>query len=214
MEESHLDNALREDLETVRKLLPSSAYEKLRCSTRIWINKSISFGSIEEPTIGRACTYHPKGGIDWLRANGMRVDKCGSIEIYCARDYLASRVLWGTGGVLLHEMCHAFHDQHCPNGFENKLVRDAYNKAMVSGKYDAVAVHGQQGLNGLTKAYACTNCMEFFAELSVAYHWSQDGSTEYNKWFPHNREQLRAHDAATLAVLACLWDQAQEHTGG
>ena len=76
--------------------------------------------------------------------------------------------------------------------------------------YDSVRVHGPQGLaaDGVTpvaaKAYACTNCMEFFAELSVAYHWCRDDS-EYNKWFPFNRAQLLAHDPATMRVLEREW---------
>lgn len=61
----------------------------------------------------------------------------------------------------------------------------AYNLAMRRGLYNSVEVHGPQGLgpDGCTrvpvKAYACTNCMEFFAELSVAYHWH---------WHWHHRD--------------------------
>lgn len=78
--------------------------------------------------------------------------------------------------------------------------------------YDSVWVHGPQGIAAdgskiTAKAYACTNCMEFFAELSVAYHYSLDAETEYNKWFPHNRHQLRAHDSDSYAVLHKIWQQ-------
>ena len=45
---------------------------------------------------------------------------------------------------------------------------------MAEHLYDCVPVHGSQGLNGGTKAYACYNCMEFFAELSVAFLWQND----------------------------------------
>lgn len=84
---------------------------------------------------------------------------------------------------------------------------------MRRGLYNAVQVHGPQGLADdgttriTTKAYACTNCMEFFAELSVAYHWAADDSTEYNKWFPFNRAQLLRHDSDTVAVLEKYWRQ-------
>ena len=94
-------------------------------------------------------------------ANGMRVDKCGCVEVYCASDFLQSRGLWGVGGVILHELCHAFHDQHCSKGFENPIIRQAYTDAMRCKTYDSVQVHGEQGLHGPVKAYACTNCMEF-----------------------------------------------------
>ena len=43
--------------------------------------------------------------------------------------------------------------------------------------YDCVPVHGKQGLRGGQKAYACYNCMEFFAELSVAFLWQKDRPT-------------------------------------
>ena len=152
-----------------------------------------------------ACTYHPLGGASWLMANGMRVDKCGCVEMYCASDYLQSRGLWGVGGVILHELCHAFHDQHCSKGFENPIIRQAYTDAMRCKTYDSVQVHGEQGLHGPVKAYACTNCMEFFAELSVAFHWCRDDVTEYNKWFPFNRAQLIMHDAQSYQVLSSIW---------
>lgn len=199
-----LRKVLTDDLEMLRVLLPKLAFSKLKKSTKIWVNKSISFGPLSEPIVGNTCTYHPKGGCNWLKANGLREDKCGSVEIYCAQEYLESRGLWGVGGIILHEFCHAYHDQHLKNGFENDIIQQTYNTAMMLKKYDAVPVHGRQGLNGPVKAYACTNCMEFFAELSVAFHWKND-SSEYNKWFPHNRGQLRAHDMETYEKLAKAW---------
>ena len=69
--------------------------------------------------------------------------------------------------------------------------------------YDSVPVHGPQGKNGPVKAYACANCMEFWAELSVALMWT--GDSEYNKWFPHNRHQLLRHDPVSYSVLCDLW---------
>jgi hypothetical protein len=74
--------------------------------------------------------------------------------------------------------------------------------------YDAVCVHGAQGRYGKAKAYACTNAMEFWAELSTAYHYKLDEVTEYNKWFPFNRHQLTKHDAETFFVLDKLWGKA------
>lgn len=71
--------------------------------------------------------------------------------------------------------------------------------------YDNCRVHGPQGAAGTAKAYACANCMEFWAELSVAYHWTQDTETEYNKWFPFNRAQLIEHDPDSYAVIDKYW---------
>ncbi len=66
---------------------------------------------------------------------------------------------------------------------------------------------------GNAKAYACTNCMEFFAELSVAYLWTLDESTEYNKWFPFNRSQLQRHDPASCQMLQKYWYQFEDKGG-
>ena len=33
----------------------------------------------------------------------------------------------------------------------------------------------------------------------------EDGDTEYNKWFPHNRPQLMRHDPDSFAVLHQYW---------
>lgn len=62
------------------------------------------------------------------------------------------------------------------------------------------------------KAYCCANCMEFWAELSVAYHWTQDTTTEYNKWFPFNRHQLLSHDVVSHGVLHKYWNSVCEGT--
>lgn len=96
---------------------------------------------------------------------------------------------------------------------------------MVAKRYDCVAVHGPQGAKGPIKAYACANCMEFFAELSVAFLYNHDINTalrdvdarkaengpvvipEYNKWFPHNASQLKSQDPATYEVLKNMWLQ-------
>jgi hypothetical protein len=78
--------------------------------------------------------------------------------------------------------------------------------------YDSVSVHGPQGAKGKAKAYACTNCMEFWAELSVAYLYALDDQ-EYNKWFPFNHKQLLAHDSASHEVLARYWGQFDASEG-
>jgi hypothetical protein len=118
-----LRDTLTADLEMIRLLLPEKAYKRLTKSTRFWVNKSISFGPASSPVVGNTCTYHPKGGAEWLRSNGLRTDKAGDIEIYCAEEYLESRCLWGIGGVLLHELSHAYHDQYCANGYDNEDIR-------------------------------------------------------------------------------------------
>lgn len=198
------------DLDHVQRLLPSNALQLLQTSTRIWVNNTITYGPVSSPIVGRACTYHPADGSDWLHRMGMSVEKRASVEVMCAEDYLRTRHLWGPGGVLLHELSHAYHDKHIVNGFENESIRNAYMKSMGKALYDKVAVHGPQGKDGArVKAYACANCMEFFAELSTAFMWDEDRDTEYNKWFPHNRYQLKEHDVEAYAAIQEAWGLGQ-----
>jgi hypothetical protein len=108
----------------VKHLLPDWSYCKLKETVKIWLNISITFGPKNNPIEGTNCTYHSIGGSEWLVSNGLSDKKAGCIEIYSAREYLDSRHLWGTGGVLLHEFSHAFHDQFCDNGYQNEEIRD------------------------------------------------------------------------------------------
>ena len=58
----------------------------------------------------------------WLRKHGLSEDKRGCIEIQSVDDYLKCHQLWGSGGVLLHEFCHAFHNKCCEDGYDNREV--------------------------------------------------------------------------------------------
>lgn len=193
------------DLQEIQSLLPKSVCRRLEKTTKIWLNKSLKYGSRSRPTEGHGACFHPMGGASWLRKNGICVDKEGCIEFYTIDDYIQSHKDWGKGGGLLHEFCHAFHNKIVPNGFDNEEIRDAYTAAMAKKKYDAVAVHGRKGTY---KAYACANCMEFFAELSTAFLWKKDRKCEFNKWFPYNRSLLKDHDFETYTVLDRIWSQS------
>lgn len=212
---SNLMNVLTEDLEALSSLLPVSILDLIKHDTPIWLDHQITFGTKAMPIEGVSCTYHSCRGEEWLHRVGMNTNKSGSVEIYCAKYYLESRLHWGVGGVLLHEFAHSVHDKYCLNGFDNEIIREAYRVAMDKCLYDAVEVHGPQGLRAdglrkLAKAYACTNCMEYFAELSVAYFWVKDDIMELNKWFPFNREQILKHDPDTLEVLHSVWEGVEK----
>lgn len=49
---------------------------------------------------------------------GCTVEKAGGIEMYCPFDYVKTRGHWGDGGVILHELSHAYHNKHCEGGYE------------------------------------------------------------------------------------------------
>lgn len=198
-----LEEVLTKDIETMSAILPQAAKQRLQASTPIWLNRSLIYGPKSAPIDEQKAMFHPHGEEIWLRKNGLNVAKAGGVEICNARDYLQSRGLWGPGGILVHEFCHAYHNKFCPDGFDCVDICNAYKLAMSKGLYDAVAVHGPQGRNGPIKHYACSNHMEFFAELSVAYHWKED--SEYNKWYPFNHQQLQEHDPDTCRVMDKYW---------
>ncbi len=165
----------------------------------------MSYGPKSNPKCFKGCAFHPKNGENWLKRNCLNVDKKGCIEIFDAKDYLDSRKLWGIGGLILHELSHAYHDKHCENGYENEIILEAYNVAMEKKLYDNVKVHGPQGAKGTAKHYACTNCMEFFAELSTSLMYNKDDEIEFNKWFPHNSHQFKLHDPQSYSTLCSIW---------
>lgn len=201
-----LEEGLCADIAMLTKLLPPSAKSLLQDGTSIYLNTTLRYGTKKRPVDGTSMCYHEHDGQPWLLANGLSPLKAGCVEIANAAEYLRTRGHWGVGGVLIHEFCHAFHNKHCLDRFENADIVNAYNTAMSAGLYDSVVVHGPQGNDGKKpKAYACTNAMEFFAELSVAYLYNIDNQ-EYNKWYPHNRTQLMEHDPATYEVLNRIWN--------
>jgi hypothetical protein len=204
-----LRETLETDLRQLRCLLPPAARRLLQQSTPLWINAAITYGTTDAPVVGTTCCFHPVGGEEWLRRNGMRQDKVGGIEIYSAANYMKCRGEWGDGGLLLHEYSHAYHCKYCPDGYDCAAIRDCYRAAMAQKLYDSVSVkvvkRGALTKKQNLKAYACANAMEFFAELSVAFLHRDDAAVEFNKWWPHNHSQLAAHDPATCAVLGKVW---------
>ena len=93
----------------------------LQSSTVFWINESFIYG---KNIVGKGCCYHAKDGQEWLSSMGCDISKAGGIEMYSTRDYLGDRSLWGAGGVLVHELSHAYHDKHIPDGYNNKEILD------------------------------------------------------------------------------------------
>ena len=197
------------DLLAASDSLPPEARERLKESTPIWINKSQSFGPKAAPIKGRDGCFHP--GSKWLVRNGMNSAKCGGVEWFDAKHYLSDCDMWGQGGLMLHELSHAWHCLHCEDGYENEDIKDVYQQAMDDGLYECVRVHGPQGPQ--CKAYACQDQMEYFAELSVAFLGGLD-EREHNKWYPFNRAQLREHDPRAFAMLCRMWGVEDDSLSG
>mmetsp|Transcript_10375 Transcript_10375/g.20440 ORF Transcript_10375/g.20440 Transcript_10375/m.20440 type:complete len:628 (-) Transcript_10375:168-2051(-) len=200
---------LERDIRAASLLLPPHARAFLQRHCKIWVNRSLSWGPSDCPVKGHGCCYHP--GKEWLIKNGLSGDKHMCVEVNNAPHYRKDCDLWGIGGVMLHELSHAYHHGMLPDGYSNKEIQKCYELAMKEGLYDCVKYHSDcNGKNGKMKtstarAYACTNPMEYFAELSAAFLGGLDETKEYNKWYPFNREQIKKHDPRAYSLLSRLW---------
>jgi hypothetical protein len=86
-------------------------------------------------------------------------------------------------------------------GYEHPSVIYAYDQAMERGLYDDAKV-ARQALKipqGLFGAYAATNCLEYFAELSATYLNMNTG------YFPMTREQLMDHEKVGYNLVESFW---------
>jgi hypothetical protein len=197
-----LEQRLADDLKHVATtVLPQEARDYLQEHCPVWVNKSLVHGLKACLVQAKGCCYH--SDLEWIKNNKFHLEKAHSVEIREADFYRHDVNLWGMGGVMVHEFSHAYHHLMIPGGFENAEILECYTAAMKEGLYDCVAVHGTQGPE--CKAYACTNCMEYFAELSTAFLGGTKTGEEYNKWYPFNRQQLKEHDPRAYQLLSRLW---------
>ena len=122
----------------------------------------------------------------------MNPDKQKCVELANARNFLdwTLEQPW----MVLHELSHAYHHQFLRDGFDNPLVKAAYDRAMKSKIYAKVLrISGRE-----EKAYAASNPMEYFAEATEAFFGTND-------FYPFVRSELRRHDPAAYDLLVKQW---------
>ncbi|MGB2820794.1 MAG: hypothetical protein WBF17_07430, partial [Phycisphaerae bacterium] len=170
-------------LHEVARMVPPGALARLR-KVKIWME--------QEHWRSRTGGYHPSRG--WLVKNGYNPDKTDSVEFARAEGFV--RVVRVQPSVVLHELAHAYHDQFLPGGFGNKQVRAAHEAAKDAKLYESCLLYKGRRL----RAYAMTNQMEYFAELSEAFFGTND-------FFPFVRAELRNHDPEAHKLLEKLWGE-------
>jgi len=200
-------NTMKEVVETAKSDLEFAALDKIRTNTKVYI-------------------YNYESSVQG------KIDStffAGSITI----PVTYHQCLW-YGAIFVHEFVYAVHDKVCANGFINASITkvdivddvtfrsiflsvhsflfQAFDTAMATSLYSVVRGHYSPFYYS-GKAYAATNCLEFFAELSVAYLWKDDDSTEYGMSYPFNRAQLQTHDPASLRVIEEQWLQFEPKGG-
>lgn len=94
--------------------------------------------------------------------------------------------------VLLHELAHAYHDQHL--GFDDPRMKEAYRAAKEAGIYENVLLYTGKR----TSHYGLTDHKEYFAEGTEAYFARND-------FYPFVRAELKEHDPRLHDLLKEIW---------
>lgn len=173
---------LQFQLYQITRRVPAEPLAKIRKIT-IWVE-------LAEPHTP-CMAYHPDAG--WLREHNMNPAKAGCVELANAKTFL----LWTheQPWMVLHELAHAYHEQFLKAGFQNPEVLAAYHHAMDNRLYDNVLHYDGKTV----KAYAATNQMEYFSEISEAFFGEND-------FYPFVNAELREHDPQGYELLRRVWE--------
>lgn len=124
--------------------------------------------------------------------------KLGGVQIYADPVLLDPQYARNNPGFVLHELAHAAHDRLL--GYDNMEVKKAFEQAGERKLYENVALFKHWWWHPRSRAYAASNEVEYFAELSVAYF---DSSVMY---FPFSRDDLQKHDPVGFALMKSFWN--------
>lgn len=144
---------------------------------------------IENATTGlHGLAYH--WSAQWLQEHGYNPEKARAVEIHDIRDFIEWEPMqpW----FVMRELAHAYHDRAL--GENNENIAAAYRNALASGLY--ASVRHRDGSS--RRAYALTNAMEYFAELSEAY-------LGVNDFQPFDRAELQRYDPQGFALMEKVW---------
>ncbi len=115
-----------------------------------------------------------------------------AIVIHYAHNYVVLSDLWALKAVV-HEFGHAYHMHHWRQ--DHPGIMDVYQNAMKRGLY-----RGVREVDGTTldAAYATTNHLEYFAELTCMYF----AKCNYH---PFDRAALREYDPDGFKLIEKYW---------
>ena len=185
-------NLLKKNLTEINQLLPENALKVLK-KNPIWLEKDLTDG---------AAWYHESK--EGLASQGYMTEKWHCVEL-CNYVHYVSWTNQNQPYMVLHELCHLYHDQALAGGFQNKDVKAAYDHAMSAGLYvntpyrldkNTVIQHYDDYYH--QKVYATTNQMEYFSEICEAY-WGE------NDYYPFNYEDLKSYDPQGFALMEKVW---------
>jgi hypothetical protein len=119
------------------------------------------------------------------------------IVVYCAPNYLRVSELWALKA-MFHEFAHAYHLENWPP--KHPDIVKAFEHARDTGLYQNVLDLETREIR--PKAYALTNHLEYFAEVSCMYFIRCN-------YQPSNRRELRAYDPVAYTMLRKIWKIGQ-----
>ncbi len=186
--QSNIEN-LNQSLERLRKKLLDHS---LRVTALAKLKGKVNFWITDSKWTTSAMVYHNSSG--WLIQQGMNPNMAVGIEIINTKNFVAWTSDWVQPMMVLHELSHCYH--HLILGLDSISVIHAYESAMASGIYNAV--HYNTITGPLRPAYAKTNNLEYFAELTESYFGKND-------YYPFTRDQLRIHDPIGFQVMKETW---------
>jgi hypothetical protein len=114
------------------------------------------------------------------------------IVVYSAENLMYLDSLW-TKKALMHELAHAWHIYNWPERYAP--INTAFLAARAGGLY--LNVRDNKG-KFIPKAYAITNQLEYFAEVSAMYFVG-------GNYFPFDRAGLARYDGAGERMVRRLW---------
>jgi hypothetical protein len=139
---------LESNVKQVEEVLPPAAWQKLS-SIAIWLEY--------QPDKSYLGGYFASK--EWLILSGVTSAKAKSIQFTSSLAVM----MGSKRNPLMHELAHAYHDLVLSLSYAP--IWSGYHSARLSGRYNAV----RHSSGRFARAYAMTDHMEFFAELSEAY---------------------------------------------
>ena len=183
---------LKKDLTKINSLgLPETALKVMK-KQPIWLEKDLTDG---------AAWYHPNK--EWLAQQGYMTEKWHCVEL-CNYVHYVSWSDQNQPYMVLHELCHLYHDQALSGGFENPDVKKAYNHAKSEGMYRNTPYRlDSKTVYNVDVAYAMNDQQEYFSEICEAY-WGE------NDYYPFNYEDLKAYDEQGFALMEKVWGKRED----
>lgn len=139
--------------------------------------------------------YHPSK--NWLIEHGYIEEKEKSVEITNMTNFISWTNL-NQPHILTHELAHGYMDKFLSEG-EKAEVQRAYENAREKWLYKSVEyTPGGNMVKVRKEAYALTNELEYFAELSEAYLGRND-------FYPYVRKDLEKYDPKGYELMKNTW---------